>query len=472
MALIFRYVAFFLLVTSAARGESAPGEGLTLDDAIRFTLERNPRIAALREAHLAAAGRRLEAGAWPNPVLNLDVQDVRFGDTPGQTTMVRSADGALVERSRGRTSNSGFKESELTLYVSQMIELGGKRARRIALEEQGIQVALWDYEVERANAIAQTRQTFIGVLAAQENLALRRRLAQVAGEATQTVQVRVESGKDSPILRDRAEIEHAQARIELATAERALTAARFVLAAQWDDREAAFESVRGDLYQADAPPDRKSLESAFERSPDLARWTAEVARREAALEVERSKRVPDLTLNLGWRGTVLPESEERNFDAGGALSSVSRTHPDNGWSHSLVFGASVPLPFFRRNRGGMAEAEHLAAQATHERRAEYAGAWARIAAVHSDLDAVYAEIAELRDRVMPAAERAYAAAQVGFEGGKFTYLDVLDSQRTLFRVQGQYLDAFTNYQRGVAEFERLLGVSPISMTATEEGTSE
>ena len=130
---------------------------------------------------------------------------------------------------------------------------------------------------------------------------------------------------------------------------------------------------------------------------------------------------------------------------------------------------SVPLPLFRRNRGGVAEAEHLAAQATHERRAEQAETWARVALVHATIEGTRTAIAELRGNVMPAAERAYAAAQVGFDGGKFTYLEVLDSQRTLFGVQRQYLDACAAYQRGLAELERLLGATPVTRV---EGTPQ
>ncbi len=462
------FLALLLAATSANGGEPA-SDPLTLNEAVGLTIERNPRIAAMREAHLAVTGRRLEAGAWPNPELSFQAEIVRFSDGPGSTTTVRATDGTLIERSASEVSNSGFGESELTLGISQAIELGGKRARRIALADQSIQVALWDYEVARANAIASTRQAFIDVLAAQENQALRQRLARLAEEAANAIRVRVESGKDSPMLRDRSEIEHAQARIELAAAERALEAARYALSARWDDREPRFGSARGDLYAMDALPARESFQAALERSPDIARWSAEVARREAAVALERSKRAPDLAVNLGWRAAALADAGERNFDAGGALSSTSSTRPDDRWDHSLVVGVSVPLPLFRRNRGGIAEAEHLAAQAAQERRAGHADAWARASVVHAGLDATRAEIAVLRETVMPAAERTYAAAQAGFEGGKFTYLDVLDAQRTLFRVQGQYLEAYAVYQRGIAELERLLGTSsPTSM----EGVSK
>nr|WP_272875854.1 TolC family protein [Stutzerimonas stutzeri] len=39
--------------------------------------------------------------------------------------------------------------------------------------------------------------------------------------------------------------------------------------------------------------------------------------------------------------------------------------------------------------------------------------------------------------MLPSAQSAYEAASKGFELGKFTFLDVLDAQRTLFQARSQ-----------------------------------
>jgi cobalt-zinc-cadmium efflux system outer membrane protein len=444
---------------------SAFAQELSLDDALRRTHERNPRLAAMREAHLATEGRRIAAAARPNPELSFEAENVRFGDGPDTDSTLRTPDDTVLEQSRESASNSGFGESELTLMISQAIELGGKRARRIALADAETQAALWDYEVARGTALAQTRQAFVDALAAQELTALRGRLAALAAEGAQAAAIRVDAGKDSPMLRDRADVEHAQARIALAAAERQRVATRYVLAAQWDDREPDFDAVGGDLYAIAAPPDAAALREALERSPDLARWTSEVTVREAAVALARSNRSPDLTLSLGWRGMTLPETTERTFDAGGALTTVSRSEPDDDWDHSIVFGVSVPLPLFNRNRGAVLEAEHLAARAGHERRAGIAEAWADLLAVLVQVEAAHAAAVELRDAVIPAAQRAFDAAELGFQSGKFTYLESLDAQRTLFEVQSDYIVALAEYHRGVAELERLLGARTLDAAA-------
>ena len=45
----------------------------------------------------------------------------------------------------------------------------------------------------------------------------------------------------------------------------------------------------------------------------------------------------------------------------------------------------------------------------------------------------------------------------GYHQGKFSLLEVLDAQRTLFETQGQYIDALATYHKAVAETERLMG---------------
>ncbi|MBT7304343.1 MAG: TolC family protein, partial [Victivallales bacterium] len=46
---------------------------------------------------------------------------------------------------------------------------------------------------------------------------------------------------------------------------------------------------------------------------------------------------------------------------------------------------------------------------------------------------------------------------VGYETGKFGYLDVLDAQQTLFEVSMQYVDALGAYHTALAGAKRLAG---------------
>jgi len=50
-------------------------------------------------------------------------------------------------------------------------------------------------------------------------------------------------------------------------------------------------------------------------------------------------------------------------------------------------------------------------------------------------------------------------ATIGFENGKFSFLEVLDAQRTLIAAKSQYLNALANFHRSRAELESLVGAA-------------
>ncbi|MGE8202599.1 MAG: TolC family protein, partial [Variovorax sp.] len=63
----------------------------------------------------------------------------------------------------------------------------------------------------------------------------------------------------------------------------------------------------------------------------------------------------------------------------------------------------------------------------------------------------------LQRDALPGAEAAYKAAAKGFELGKFSFLEALDAQRTLFQVRAQYLLALADAHRAAGDLDRLLG---------------
>ena len=63
----------------------------------------------------------------------------------------------------------------------------------------------------------------------------------------------------------------------------------------------------------------------------------------------------------------------------------------------------------------------------------------------------------LRTDILPGALSAYEAASKGFELGKFSFLDVLDAQRTLFQAKTQYVRALAESHRSAADIDRIIG---------------
>jgi cobalt-zinc-cadmium efflux system outer membrane protein len=87
------------------------------------------------------------------------------------------------------------------------------------------------------------------------------------------------------------------------------------------------------------------------------------------------------------------------------------------------------------------------------------------------LDARRQEAELLRTEVVPGAKSAYEAATIGFENGKFSFLEVLDAQRTFFSAKSQYLNALAAVHRAVTDLEGILG-QPDAAASTAPKSSD
>jgi cobalt-zinc-cadmium efflux system outer membrane protein len=69
--------------------------------------------------------------------------------------------------------------------------------------------------------------------------------------------------------------------------------------------------------------------------------------------------------------------------------------------------------------------------------------------------------------VLPAARETLDAMSRGYALGKFSLLDVLDAQRTLFERQSQYVQALTDAHFAYADIGRLVGTPFAANTDTD-----
>lgn len=396
-----------------------PGEGgLDLESAVTRALRSNPSLAAGTNAVSAAEARVTQAGLLPNPALRLESEN--FG---------------------GSGEYAGFGVAENTVVVGQPVPLGGRVGRRRAVAESGRALAARDLEAIRLDVIAGTSSAFYRVLAAQQRAALAGELVDLAQQFADTVGKRVDAGKVSPIEATRASIEVAEARVGLARAEREQAAARALLAASWGSSVVDFDRAVGELPPPREPPPLAELRESLRVAPEVRRLDDLVERGRRSLELERSLRFPDLELGIGPR--FFEETD--------------------GWA--WVAGLSVPLPVFDRNQGGIRAAEYELESLRRDADAARIGFEAEVAAAYERLRALSHEATVLGREVVPAAEEAFRATETGYREGKLGFLEVLDAQRTLFRVRSSLLDSREEYAIARVELERRVGLPALQSAA-------
>jgi cobalt-zinc-cadmium efflux system outer membrane protein len=245
----------------------------------------------------------------------------------------------------------------------------------------------------------------------------------------------VKAGATSPVELLRAEAAVGHTETQLRQAQRDLATARTALSATWGNPAALFTEAVGDLTPIHEPPPLVTLLDSIQHNPDLARWTAEIEQRDAALALEKARAIPDLTVGLGGRHFA-----------------------DNG-DVALVGGFSVPLPVFDRNQGSILAADRRRGQAAAARNRAVVTVSQAISAAHDDLCAAYSQATILREQVLPKAEGAFTGARDAYQRGLMRFLDVLDAQRTLFETRDQYVQTVAVYHSAAADVERLSGQS-------------
>lgn len=393
---------------------------LTLGEAARLTLLRNPELAASAKEIGALEGAALQAGLLRNPELTIDTEDI------------------------GASRDLGMQRFT-TIRLGQVIELGGKRQARATAASLAQEIAQQDHEAKRWEMLARVANEFTDVLAAQARSRLAEDSVKLAQDVATATGKRVQAGKAPPIEETKAKVALSTARIELEQARRELIASRKRLSLMWGNPTPQFAQALGDLAAMTTLPPFETLAERVRTGPAAARGAKSVAQRQAMLQLEQARRVPDITLSAGVR---------RYAQFG-----------DN----TMLVGVAIPLPLFDRNQGNLREAYQRLDKAEDEQAANGLRLQSELVQTYEALLAAQNEIVMLRDDVLPGAKTAFDTANRGYELGKFGFLEMLDAQRTLFQNQMLYLRGLVNYQKLLNELERLIA-APIDSQSNRADT--
>jgi cobalt-zinc-cadmium efflux system outer membrane protein len=389
---------------------------LTLGKVLALTLMNNPELKAFSLETRAAEARELQAGLWPNPELEVE-----------------------VEEAGGTGDKSGFDGAETTIQLSQLIELGDKAQKRKKVASFEKELADIDYQNKRLEVFSEAAKAFVAVLEAQEELQLSNELLKISEESFETVEKRVTAGKDSPLEKTRASVELSNIEIQHEKMQRDLEFARRRLASFWGQDSLESERAVGNLDDVQQLPALEKLMNQLKLNPDYARWETEIKKNKAVLDLEEAKAMGDITIGAGLQR--FNETDE----------------------NAVVFGISVPLPISDKNQGGKKEALYKLAKAREEQKAAWLKLQNDFNKNYQELINSYSQATSLKDEVLPGAVEMFNAATRAYEEGKVDYINVLDAQRTLFDLKTEYTKSLAAYHTAKADVGRLIGQS-IDMT--------
>lgn len=182
-----------------------------------------------------------------------------------------------------------------------------------------------------------------------------------------------------------------------------------------------------------AIPSEVALLSRLDKVPQMRLARVEIDRQEAGIAVEKSRRIPDLTVSLGSQYS----SEDRE--------------------RVNLVGLSMPLPLFDRNQGNVLAASRRADQARDLRNAAELRLRSEVQQAYQQWRTAQGAISGFEGDLLASADSALENTTRGFQMGKFGFIDVLDAQRTLIDVRSRYLQALGEALDAWVRLERIYG---------------
>ena len=402
----------------------AQASQIDLQDALQKTLKQSPALQTLPYQLRLTEAERLQAGFRPNPEMGVSLENVA-----------------------GTGSSQGFDNAELTLSLSQLIEMGDKRAKRLEKNQWQSELVRQQFEISRLDTLASTTRSYIRLVELQQleaqlhkRIVREQRLLDIAKQRASA-----SSLSDADVTR--IELSLTRSQLELVARQNAIINARHQLAAHWD-QEPDFTQVKGDLNHLPLLPTLAQLQDSLMRSADLAFFVTQSRLYESELQLAQADQQADIRVNAGVR-----RIESLNDNA-------------------LVLGISMPWqlsdPSEARRQAAQTQIELTSVQQQQKQ-----------TALRLLTQQIYLELEQLRQysqvlqsQLIPQTQRLQRQSELGYQQGQVDLFNLLSAEQELRQAETDLITAQTRFHLQLLELERLTGQGltlsgPVRFSAVE-----
>lgn len=396
---------------------------LTLEQAIRLALESSPLLEAADARVEAAVGRAYQAKKWTNPQLQLNADEWPV--------------------SGGR----GFSDAIQTIGIVQTLPYPGKKSLDKRIGGAGVKVSEAELALRRTEVVRDVKAAFSQVLAFERLVEVSTQLVAVAQSSATTARKRVEAGAAPNQEQLRAEVQLVQAQSELRDFERELETARRVFVTILGRPDLRGSRISGTLSEKPkAVLLERTAEEFLARHPSAVAAQAVVDR--AELESRRAQLEPYPDVAVGVSGGMIGETDQS----------------------IIQLGLSLPIPVLDRGKGRQQEARANVRVAEAELKAVQQQLWREWVTGLKRYRTAAEQVASYREEALPKANEALRLVQRGFEEGKFSFTDLVDTQRTTAEVRRAFQQKLLELNVAQAEVEALAEPNPTAGQTMKRNT--
>ncbi|MFA5627770.1 MAG: TolC family protein [Thiohalomonadaceae bacterium] len=392
-----------------------PQDSWTLEQSIRRAVEIAPEIRGSQAAVSARQGALQQAGAWPNPQIELRADD-KIGKDDG-------------------TGGTGFTQ----LAFSQPLPLSGRLGHQQAVAGAELDAAHADLLYRQIQLETQVAQRFHGLQLAEERLHLAEQRLQLADDLQDIGHRRSQAGELSKLESLRLDLirESAQQIFDKAEGSYNEALSRF---RAYLGLSAEVVSKLAPLKAFEPMPDLQQLQDGLSRHSALlaARHRLEAA--QSGVDLARAGRLPDPSLRL---------FRERDF--------LNGRHQD-----VTGIGVGITVPLWDRNSGRIDESRALVIQSQSELQALERDLNSRLQQSYLHLNHLVQQGKHYRTRVFEPAQKVFDLTRKAYASGEVEILSLIDANNTYFDTRERYLELLQEAWLEAAELRLAAGLTLVT----------
>ncbi len=424
----FLIILFITVITGIIAQAQEPIQTLTSDQAVDLALKENLGLAAARIQVEEARGRSKQAGLYPNP----DIESSFGFDT------IFANDG----------------ERNFAAGINQPIPLSGRIGAQKEVANVNVNLTLSDVANSERLLVQNVRQTFIELLAIEEQLKLQETLINLNSELLDGIEAGIKEGLASQQDLNAVAIALQQAKQE-----------KEVLTALGKSKIYEINNLIGKPPGFNFTPIGKLeyeplkglnsfiVDTAFSQRPDLRFAGLDIERAKADLRLAKALRYDDITAGVFY------ENDRLVLDSSGGQIT------DN--DQLIGFKLTIPIPIFDRKQGLIAEAQSRENRAEENFRALKLSISQEVSDSLNRITTLSKLLQTYQTGILKTAEDNVKLVEDGFRQGLVGITDVIQSRQQFAALTSSYINSVRDYHIALNDLQISMGYYQSSITFNE-----
>ncbi len=383
-------------------------ESLSFKDIWQKVVDWHPQIRLNHQQLQASDGELLQARLKPNPELEFEIEE--FG---------------------GKGGRSGFDDATMLLAFSQEIERGGKRGKRtqVAQAQKRLQSI---FNLQAKNKLFYTvRESYLEAVFSNQKLQLEQKLYEMAREYEMAMLTMVKYGKVSPLGLERARIDRALAKTDLNEAEIESAKATNALLTLFGE-SGEHHQIDLDEGEIDTLMTEEQSITDFDKSLISMGLEENLVLQQSRLELEKA-------------------NAKTNFNVGVGLQKFTSNEET-----AFLLSFSTPIRRNDRNQGNILVQRAKLRIEEENRQLSLLNLRTRVFDLQKHSESLKQKLTRFKTIIVPTSSGLYTRTLKAQKAGKASYIEVLESRKTLVENERAMLSTKKELCKKLNELQQVL----------------